>query len=111
ERPGITMSLTDHCHGWPNRPTWALTCWLHAYRGCYLMEVSPACWKAADSAFDRSGRARRAITGKLRRDVRANIAKIESANFNRPLDELDFAAIANHRLAGLLGCRRRHSRL
>jgi hypothetical protein len=25
------MLFDDAGHGWPNRPTWALVCWLHAY--------------------------------------------------------------------------------
>ena len=37
------MSLDDPGHGWLNRSTWALACWLHPYRYCYLMEVSLAC--------------------------------------------------------------------
>jgi hypothetical protein len=36
------MSFDDPGHGWPNRPTWVLVCWLHAYRYVYLMEVSLA---------------------------------------------------------------------
>jgi hypothetical protein len=52
------MSFDDPGHGWPNRPTWALKCWLHAYRYIYLMDVSLACRIAAETAFDGSGRAR-----------------------------------------------------
>jgi hypothetical protein len=51
------------------------------------------------------------MTAKLRRDVAANIAKIESANFDRPLnellDEIDFEAIADDWLARFTGYRRR----
>jgi hypothetical protein len=36
------------------------------------MEVSRACWKANQDAFDRSGRAQLAMTVKLRGDVAAN---------------------------------------
>ena len=71
------------------------------------MEASLACRKANQDAFDRSGRARRAMTAKLRRDVAANTHKIESLNFDRPLREflavIDFEAIADHRLAQLSG--------
>jgi hypothetical protein len=46
----------------------------------------------------------------LRRDVAANTAKIESANFDRPLvellDEIDFEAIADHWLARFSGRQR-----
>jgi hypothetical protein len=52
------------------------------------MEMSLACWKAAEDAFDRSGQARSAMTGKRRRDVGDNAARIESANSNRPINEL-----------------------
>lgn len=44
---------TTHGHGWPNRQTWALVCWLHAYWYIYLMDVSLACWNAAETAFVR----------------------------------------------------------
>jgi hypothetical protein len=40
------------------------------------------------------------LTEKFKRDVAANIAKIESVNFDRPLgkllNEIDFEAIADH---------------
>jgi hypothetical protein len=105
------MSFDDPGHGWPNRPTWALVCWLHAYRYSYLMDVSLACWRAGECAFDRSGLARREMAAKLRRDVAANVTKIDSLNFDRPLAELlgriDFEAIADHWLARFSGYRRR----
>jgi hypothetical protein len=67
------------------------------------MEVSLAGSKAGATAFDHSCRARRAMTEKLRRDVSANSAKIESVNFDPPLDELldqiDFEAIGDRWLA------------
>jgi hypothetical protein len=47
----------------------------------------------------------------LRRDVAANVGKIASVNFDRPLPELldgiDFEAIADHWLARFWGYRRR----
>jgi hypothetical protein len=101
-------------NGWPNRPTWAAVCWLLLYRCRYLIEVSFAYWKAGETAFDRSGRARREMAAKLRRDVAANVAKIDSVNFDRPLaellDEIDFGAIADHWLARFHGYRRRQRR-
>jgi hypothetical protein len=40
------------------------------------------------------------LTEKLKRAVAANVAKIESVNFDRPLaellDQIDFEAIADH---------------
>jgi hypothetical protein len=91
--------LDDPGHGWPNRPTWALVYWLHAYRYSYLMDVSLACWRPGENFFDRSGRARQEMAAKLRRDVAANVAKIDSINFDRPLGELldriDLEAIAD----------------
>jgi hypothetical protein len=109
------VSTGELCNGWPRRATWALVCWLHAYRYSYLMDVSLACWKEAESTFDRSGRALGATTEKLRRDVVANTAKIESAKFDRPLaellDEIDFEAIADHWLARFNGYRRLERRL
>jgi hypothetical protein len=48
----------DDDPGWPNRPTWALVCWLHAYRYIYLMEVSLARWQGAETGMDRSRGAR-----------------------------------------------------
>jgi hypothetical protein len=106
--------LDDPGHGWPNRPTWALVCWLHAYRYSYSRDASLACWKAGQAAFDRSGRALRELTTKLRRDVATNTAKIESVEFDRPLPELlaeiDFEAIADHWLARCSGYRRRERR-
>jgi hypothetical protein len=86
--------------------------WLHAC--CYsdLMYVSVACWKAGEMAFDRSENARRQTTAKLRRDVTADVATIESANVDRPpgdlLDQIDFEASADHWLARFNGYRRRH---
>jgi len=107
-------SLNAPGHGWPNRPTWALVCWLHAYRYSYLIDVSLACWKAGETAFDQSGRARRVMAAKLRRDVAATVGKIDSMNFDRPLPELldriDFEAIADHWLARFCGYRRREYR-
>jgi hypothetical protein len=107
-----TMTTTGTLYnGWPNRPPWALDWWLHAYRYCYLLEVSAACWLGNQETFNPSGRALRAMTEKLRRDVAANTAKIESTNFDRPLgellDEIDFEAIADHWLARFSGYRRR----
>jgi hypothetical protein len=100
---GCAISFDDPRHGWPNRPTWALVCWLHLYRYCYLIEVSFAYWKAGETAFDRSGRTRREMTAKLRRDVAANVAKIGLVNFDRQLaellDEIDFEPIADDWLA------------
>jgi hypothetical protein len=88
-----------------------LVCWLHAYRYSYLMDVSLACWRAGETAFDRSGRARREMTAKLRRDVAMNAMKIDSINFDRPLNELldriDFEVIADHWLARFTGYQRR----
>src|SRR5260221_14552906 len=105
------MTTGELYNGWPNLPTWALVCWLHADRYCYSMDATLACWQAAENTFDRSGRALRDLTAKLRRDVAANTAKIESANFDRPLpellDEIDFEAIADHRLARFSGYRPR----
>jgi hypothetical protein len=49
------MAFDGPGHGWPNHATWALVCWLHAYRYSYLMDVSLACWKAAETAFDARG--------------------------------------------------------
>jgi hypothetical protein len=101
------MSFDDPGHGWSNRATWVLVCWLHSYRYVFLMNFSLAYWTAGEAAFDRSGRARREMAAKLRRDIAANIAKVESANFHRPLRELleqiDFEAIADHRLARFWG--------
>jgi hypothetical protein len=116
--PRLTMTTTMNAgelyNGWPNRPTWALVCWLHAYRYCYSMDATLACWKAAENTFDRSGRALTSMTEKLRRDVAANTAKIQSANFDRPLeellDEIDFEAIADHWLVRFNGYRRRVQR-
>jgi hypothetical protein len=54
------------------------------------------------------------MTTMLRRDVAANVAKIESVSFDRPLaellDEIDFRAIADHWLARFWGYRRRERR-
>jgi hypothetical protein len=64
------------------------------------LEVSPACFEANQAAFDRSGRARRAMAAKLRREMAANMATFESVIFNRPLIELleaiDFETIADN---------------
>jgi hypothetical protein len=46
------------------------------------MDVSVACWRDGESAFDRSGRARREMAAKLRRDVTANVKKVASVNFD-----------------------------
>jgi hypothetical protein len=48
-------------NGWPNRPTWVLVCWLHAYRYCYSMDATLAFWQTAENTFDRSGRALKAM--------------------------------------------------
>lgn len=45
---GTIRSFDDPGHSWPNRPTWALVCWLHIYRYSYLMDVSLACWRPAE---------------------------------------------------------------
>jgi hypothetical protein len=78
------------------------------------MDVSLTCWKTGENAFDRSGRARREMAAKLRRGVVANIAKIESVNFDRPLPELlaeiDVEVIADYWLARFTGYRRRERR-
>ncbi len=51
------------------------------------------------------------MRAKLRRDAAANTAKIESLNFDRPLDELldwiEVEVIADHWLARFSGYRRR----
>ena len=64
--------------------------------------------------MDRSGRARREMTAKLRRDVAANVGKMEPMNFDRSLgellDEIDFEAIADHWLARFWGYLRRELR-
>jgi hypothetical protein len=73
------MSTGDLYNGWPTRATWAFVCWCYAYRYSYLIDVSLAFWKAANSTFDRSGWALVAMTEKLPRDVAANTAKIDSA--------------------------------
>jgi hypothetical protein len=74
------------------------------------MDVSLTCWRAGETAFDRSGRARREMAAKLRRDVTANVENIDSINFDRPLGELldriDFEA-AEHWLARFSRYRRR----
>ncbi len=55
-----------------------------------------AYWIGTKDAFDHSGRALKATTAQFRPDVAANTAEIESANFDRPLDMIDFASIADH---------------
>ena len=91
----------------------ALACWLHAYLYRYLMDVSLTCWRAGETAFDRSGRARRGMAAKLRRDVTANVENIDSINFDRPLgerlDRIDFEA-ADHWLARFSSYRRERER-
>jgi hypothetical protein len=54
------------------------------------------------------------MAAKLRRDVTANVKKIDSINFERSLGELlgeiDFEGIADHWLARFSGYRRRERR-
>ena len=54
------------------------------------------------------------MAAKLRRDVVANVGKIDSIGFDRPLRELldrtDFDAVADHWLARVTGYQRRERR-
>jgi hypothetical protein len=54
------------------------------------------------------------MAAELRRDVAANVEKIDSMNFDWPLPELldriDYEAIADHWLARFCGYRRRERR-
>ena len=58
------MAFSDPGHGWRNRPTWALVCWLHAYCYSYLMEVSFACWRVGQEGLKPGRRARGTPEGK-----------------------------------------------
>jgi hypothetical protein len=104
-------SPEDPGHGWPNRPTWALACWLHGRKYCYLRDTAIATWLAHKNTFNPSGKALAAMTEKLNRDVTVNAAAIQPERLDRPLvevlEEIDWGAIADHWLVLGNGYRRR----
>jgi len=105
-RENIRGPIHDH-HGWPNRPTWLMACWLSSHRTAYLGSVALAHWVPLRGEPHGSERARAAVAAKLERDVTANAGKITlfdnttgetMAATPELLEDVDWLAIADSNL-------------